>query len=67
VSNAPLKSRLDRPDVIDMLGERQLLPALFFIFSRAGCDQAVRQCVQAGVRLTDAAEREEIREIVDDR
>jgi len=65
--SAPLKSRLDRPDVIDMLGERQLLPAIFFIFSRAGCDQAVRQCVQAGVRLTDAAEREEIREIVDDR
>lgn len=67
VSQAPLKSRLDRPDVIDMLGERQLLPAIFFIFSRAGCDQAVRQCVQAGVRLTDDAEREEIREIVDDR
>jgi ATP-dependent RNA helicase HelY len=65
--SAPLKSRLDRPDVIDMLGERQLLPAIFFIFSRAGCDQAVRQCVQAGVRLTDAAEREEIREIVDER
>jgi ATP-dependent RNA helicase HelY len=62
-----LKSRLDRPDVIEMLGERQLLPAIFFIFSRAGCDQAVRQCVQGGVRLTDAAEREEIREIVDER
>ncbi len=65
--SATLKSRLDRPDVIDMLGERQLLPAIFFIFSRAGCDQAVRQSVQAGVRLTDAAEREEIREIVDER
>lgn len=61
------RMRLDRPDVIEMLGERLLLPAIFFIFSRAGCEQAVRQCVQAGIRLTDAAEREEIRAIVDER
>ena len=66
-SFAPVRGRIDRPDVIELLGERQLLPAIFFIFSRAGCDQAVRQCVQSGVRLTDTHEREEIRAIVDER
>ena len=29
-----------------------LLPAITFIFSRAGCDAAVQQCLAAGLRLT---------------
>jgi ATP-dependent RNA helicase HelY len=60
-------SRMDRPNVIDMLDEKNLLPAIFFVFSRNGCDQAVSQVVRSGIRLTDAEEREEIRQIVDDR
>ena len=32
-----------------------MLPAIVFIFSRAACDDAVRQVVRDGVRLTDAA------------
>jgi ATP-dependent RNA helicase HelY len=59
--------RLDRADTISMLSERNLLPAIFFIFSRAGCDQAVSQVLRAGVRLTEAHEREEIRRIVEER
>ncbi len=59
--------RMDRSEVVGMLGAKNLLPAIFFIFSRVGCDQAVRQLVRSGIRLTDAAEREEIREIVEDR
>lgn len=59
--------RMDRPHVIDMLDEKNLLPAIFFVFSRAGCDQAVSQVVRSGIRLTDAEEREEIRQIVDER
>ena len=31
-----------------------MLPAIVFIFSRAACDDAVRQVVHDGVRLTDA-------------
>ncbi|HEU5268290.1 MAG TPA: DEAD/DEAH box helicase, partial [Jatrophihabitans sp.] len=54
-----------RPDVIGRLGREALLPAITFIFSRAGCDAAVRQCVAANLRLTDDAEREEIRRIVE--
>ena len=59
--------RMDRADIVKMLGERNLLPAIFFIFSRVGCDQAVKQVLRAGVRLTTAEEREEIREIVEER
>ena len=37
-----------------------LLPAITFIFSRIGCDAAVKQCLQAGIKLTSADERKEI-------
>ena len=41
-----------RVDVIDRLDREGLLPAIVFIFSRVGCDAAVTQCLNAGVRLT---------------
>ncbi len=56
-----------RVDVIERLDGAGLLPAITFIFSRAGCDAAVGQCVRAGLRLTTEKEREEIRQIVDRR
>ncbi|MBF4573514.1 DEAD/DEAH box helicase [Herbiconiux sp. VKM Ac-1786] len=59
--------RMDRPEVIALLEEHRLLPAIFFVFSRLGCDQAVKQVLRAGVRLTTSDEREEIRQIVDER
>jgi ATP-dependent RNA helicase HelY len=48
-----------------MLASEQMLPAISFVFSRAGCDQAVEHCVTAGLRLTDADERDRIRQIAD--
>jgi ATP-dependent RNA helicase HelY len=57
---------MDRWKIVDMLDGLNLLPAIFFVFSRVGCDQAVRQVLRSGVRLTTAHEREEIREIVDE-
>jgi len=51
--------------VIDALDADGLLPAIAFVFSRAGCDDAVRQCVSAGLRLTSPAEEREIRDIVE--
>ncbi len=59
--------RMDRPALVALLESRNLLPAIFFIFSRVGCDSAVRQVLRAGVRLTHAAERDEIRAIVEER
>ncbi|MCU1556949.1 MAG: helicase [Microbacteriaceae bacterium] len=63
----PDELKMDRAGVVKMLGERNLLPAIFFIFSRLGCDQAVKQVLRAGVRLTNQAERDEIRAIVEER
>jgi ATP-dependent RNA helicase HelY len=54
-----------RPDAIDRLDRDGLLPAIVFIFSRIGCDAAVTQCLNAGVRLTTPAERDLIYELVE--
>ncbi|MGY1782799.1 DEAD/DEAH box helicase [Geodermatophilus sp. SYSU D01036] len=56
-----------RPEVVERLDRAGLLPAITFVFSRNGCDQAVHQCLMAGLRLTDEAERAEIARIVDER
>jgi ATP-dependent RNA helicase HelY len=56
-----------RPDVIERLDADGLLPAIVFVFSRAGCDAAVAQCLRSGLRLTTPAERVEIRTIVEQR
>ena len=52
-----------RAEVIELLAEKNMLPAITFIFSRAACDDAVRACRAAGLRLTTPAERREIRAI----
>jgi len=57
----------DRPDVISRLDAAGLLPAIVFIFSRAGCDAAVLQCLNAGLRLTQPGEAEEITELAERR
>src|SRR5579864_8336763 len=56
-----------RPDVICRLDAAGLLPAITFIFSRAGCDAAVFQCLNAGLRLTTPEEAAEITALVQDR
>jgi ATP-dependent RNA helicase HelY len=55
-----------RLEVLDRLEEGSMLPAITFIFSRNGCDEAARSMTAAGVRLTTGAERDRIREIVDE-
>ena len=56
-----------RIDIVDLLRDEDLLPAIYFIFSRNQCDESAAACYKAGVRLTSEAERDEIREIVDAR
>ncbi|MFD7097807.1 DEAD/DEAH box helicase [Streptomyces xanthophaeus] len=56
-----------RPEVIARLDNDGLLPAINFIFSRAGCQAAVQQCLYAGLRLNDDAARLQVREIVEAR
>jgi ATP-dependent RNA helicase HelY len=52
-----------RPEVIDRLDAEGLLPAITFIFSRAGCDAAVQQCLSAGLRLTTPDEARVIEDV----
>lgn len=49
-----------RVDVIERLERERLLPAIVFIFSRAGCDAAVQQCLDANLRLNTAEQRDEV-------
>lgn len=44
-----------------------MLPAITFIFSRAGCDAAVDQCLASGIRLTTREERIELHRIAEER
>ena len=56
-----------RVDVVARLDRDALLPAITFIFSRAGCESAVSQCVRSGLRLTTPEESVQIRQVVDTR
>lgn len=52
--------------VVDELNFLGMLPAIYFVFSRNGCDEAVEQCLNAGLRLTTDEEALRIRKIVDE-
>ncbi|GAA4425220.1 DEAD/DEAH box helicase [Georgenia halophila] len=54
-----------RPVVVERLDRDGLLPAIVFVFSRAGCEAAVQQLARSGIRLTTAAEQRRIREIAE--
>jgi ATP-dependent RNA helicase HelY len=56
-----------RSQVVEQLDRAGLLPAIVFIFSRAGCAAAVQQCLDSNLRLTTAAERDEIYAFVQER
>jgi ATP-dependent RNA helicase HelY len=55
-----------RVEVVERLEQEDMLPAIYFIFSRNACDDAAQSCLDAGLRLTTAEERDRIREIVDE-
>ena len=54
-----------RPQVVAALGSRDMLPAIVFIFSRAGCDGALFQCLRTRKELTTPEEQEEAGAIID--
>lgn len=56
-----------RRDVIAELDRAALLPAIYFIFSRAGCDTAVDQLIESPLTLTNPDEQRIIRQIVTER
>ncbi|MEI8390969.1 MAG: DEAD/DEAH box helicase [Actinomycetes bacterium] len=56
-----------RLDVVERLNEEGLLPAIFFIFSRNGCNEAAQSCFKQGLRLTSPDERRRIAQIIQSR
>ena len=59
--NTPRRTRM-----VEHLSDRDLLPCIFFVFSRNGCDEGARQ-VASSLRLTTAAEEAEIIEFATER
>ena len=49
-----------RSAIIKELAAADLLPAIFFIFSRNQCDEAAKSCLKMGISLTTEAEKQEI-------
>ena len=59
--------RISKPEIVDILEDEDLLPAIFFIFSRAGCEAAVKACQSHNIRLTTTEEKQEIRRLVEEK
>lgn len=55
----------NRSDVVLQLREDDLLPAIYFIFSRNQCDEAAHSCLKQGISFTTKQERAAIAEILD--
>jgi len=53
-----------RADVVTRLFKSGMIPAIYFIFSRAGCDAGVTHCLEAGADLTSPEEKKSIEEQV---
>lgn len=56
-----------RLDMIDMLENRNLLPTIWFVFSRKGCDEAAENLQRSGARFTDETQAREMQAIAEER
>ncbi|MEX0757901.1 MAG: helicase-related protein, partial [Acidimicrobiia bacterium] len=56
-----------RTEVVADLAGRGMLPAIFFVFSRAGCEAAALSILESGVRLADPDSVPIIREVAERR
>lgn len=60
----PVQKRNTVKDVVRVLHDRDMLPAIYFTFSRKKCDEQMEKCAE--LCLVSPKEQEEIRQIVDD-
>lgn len=66
-SNRPDKHQpLSRVEVLEILQRHDMLPAITFIFSRAGCDGALYQCLRSRLVLTTQEEARLISQIIEE-
>ncbi len=54
-----------REEVVETLAAAAMLPAIYFVFSRAGCQRSVEWVAGAGIRLTTQEESRRIREFAE--
>ena len=54
-----------RIETVERLRDEDLLPAIYFIFSRNACDDAMAAARDTGLRLTDPSERVRIVQIIE--
>ena len=60
----PISKRNTVKDVVRVLHEKDMLPAIYFTFSRKKCDEQMEKC--ADLCLVTPKEQEEIRQIIDE-
>ena len=60
----PVSKRNTAKDVVRVLHEKDMLPAIYFTFSRKKCDEQMEKCAE--LCLVTSKEQEEIKQIVDD-
>lgn len=65
-NRSPRMRRETRPSTLISLDRAHLLPAITFIFSRAGCEDAVRQVLLTRITLTTRSEAAAIERYVDE-
>ncbi|MGH2597169.1 MAG: DEAD/DEAH box helicase [Actinomycetota bacterium] len=56
-----------REEVVEVLAKADMLPAIYFVFSRAGCERSVQWLRESGLRLTTRAEADRIAERAESR
>ena len=54
-------------ELIDQLDDRDLLPLIWFVFSRKGCDEAASALAKSGARYTTHEEAQKVRLIAEER
>lgn len=63
----PLDLRPVRSDVIEELSSREMLPSIYFLFSRAACRDSVERWLDEGRSLVNEEESERILDFVDEK
>jgi len=64
------RSRLFPPsrlEVLEVLRDRDLLPCIYFVFSRNQCDESAESIRRSGLRLTTVTESEKITAVAEER
>lgn len=63
-SRFPRRRALDESIAISVLRARRWLPAIYFIFSRSGCERALARLLERGEPFLDSAKSEEVEEAI---